>query len=153
MIFDEFITLNSVVGVGTTQEMDHNCSAVTHLACVLQSNTQYYLGGDHTSVIFGENNCLVSDKVDLNDIYYKPDTSPVRVRPLFTHIFTLQCSHNVQYYFGITSQIPESNTRLEHVHTSTARYTARSCTCPRRTWHPSTAIPVREPPGSRFMRP
>ena len=109
---------------------------VTHLACVLQSNTQYYLGGDHTSVIFGENNCLVSDRVDLNDLYYKPYTSPVPVRPLFTHTFTLQCSHNVLYYFGITSQIPESNTRLEHVHTSTARYTARSCTCPRRTMAP-----------------
>ena len=64
--------------------------SVTHLACVLQYNTRYYLCGDQISGIFYGNKHLVSERVDGGHLIYTPDTPARLSTPVFTPLFTPQ---------------------------------------------------------------
>ena len=126
---------------------------VTHLACVLKSNTRYWLWGDPISSNLSVNKLSLLMKLTLLSIRNPLDTLRTHRKPQNKHQFTHSFTHILLYYFCITFQIRESNTRLQRVHTSTTAYTACSCACTRRTWPPSNTLQVRDPPGARLVRP
>ena len=77
---------------------------VTHLACVLQCNTRYYLCGDQISGIFYGNKHLVSERVDGGHLIYTPDTPARLSTPVFTPVFTPQPPVIRMYYECTTFQ-------------------------------------------------
>ena len=78
--------------------------AVTHLACVLQCNTRYYLYGDQISGIFYGNKHLVSERVDGGHLIYTPDTPARLSTSVFTPVFTPQPPVIRMYYECTTFQ-------------------------------------------------